>query len=139
MKYKKPDKNREEKIPFAPGIHEAVIEKVVMQKSKKGADMFMIFVSGTKGESSLSFLTFGNDFAEENLGYILSSIEDNGYEIPDIDFDYNKETAAFLTGKEVYIKVKESEYNGEIQYSIDRFLSQEEYDTIIDTEELSAE
>ena len=57
----------------------------------------------------------------------------------DIDFDYNKETAAFLTGKEVYIKVKESEYNGEIQYSIDRFLSQEEYDTIIDTEELSAE
>ena len=24
MKYKKPDKNREEKIPFAPGIHEAV-------------------------------------------------------------------------------------------------------------------
>ena len=135
MKYKKPDKNREEKTPFAPGIHEAVIEKVVMQKSKKGADMFMIFVSGTKGESSLSFL----DFAEENLGYILSSIEDNGYEIPDIDFDYNKETAGFLTGKEVYIKVKEGEYNGEIQYSIDRFLSQEEYDTIIDIEELSAE
>ena len=28
MKYKKPDKNREEKITFAPGIHEAVIAKV---------------------------------------------------------------------------------------------------------------
>lgn len=139
MRYKKPDKNREEKIPFAPGIHEARIEKVVMQKSRKGADMFMIFVTGSKDESCLSFLTFGNDFAEENLGYILSSIEDNGFDIPDIDFDYNKETAAFLTGKEVYIKVKEGEYNGEIQYSIDRFLSQEEYDTIIDTEELSAE
>lgn len=134
MRYKKPDRNREEKIPFAPGIHEAVIEKVVMQKSKKGADMFMIFVKGSRGESSLSFLTFGNDFTEESLGYILSSIEDNGCVIPDIDFDYNKETADFLTDKEVYIKVKEGEYNGEIQYSIDRFLSQEEYDTIIDTE-----
>lgn len=134
MKYKKPEKNREEKIPFTPGIHEAKIEKVIMQKSKKGADMFMMFVSGSKDESSLYFLTFGNDFAEENLGYILSSIEDNDCEIPDIDYDYNKETADFLTDKEVYIKVKESEYKGEVQFSIDKFLSQEEYDTIIDSE-----
>lgn len=134
MKYQKPQKNREEKIPFAPGIHEAVIEKVVMQKSRKDADMFMIFVAGSNGESALSFLVFGNDYVEENLGYILSSIEDNGNIIPDIDYDYNKETADFLTGKEVYIKVKEGEYKGEVQYSIDRFLSQLEYDTIIDTE-----
>lgn len=121
MRYTKPEKNREEKIPFAPGIHEAKIEKVVMQKSKKGKDMFMIFVVGSKGESSLSFLTFGNDFTEESLGYILSSIEDNGCDIPDIDFDYNKVTADFLTDKEVYVKIKESEYNGEIQYSIESF------------------
>lgn len=136
MRYKKPERNREEKIPFTPGIHEAVIEKVVMQRSKKGADMFMIFVAGSNEESSLSFLTFGNDFTEESLGYILSSIEDNGCEIPDLDFDYNEQTANFLAGKEVYIKIKESEYNGEIQYSVESFLSQEEYDTILDQEDV---
>lgn len=134
MKYQKPKANREEKIPFSPGIHEAKIEKVIMKKSKKDADMFMIFVSGPKGESTLFFLTFGNDFTEENLGYILSSIEDNGVEIPDIDYNYNHQTAEFLSGKDVYIKVKESEYNGELQFSIDRFLSQTEYDTILDLE-----
>lgn len=136
MKYQKPTKNREEKISFSPGIHEAVIEKVIMNKSKKsGDDMFMIFVAGNNGESGLFFLTFDNDFTEENLGYILSSIEDNGCEIPDIDYDYNKETAEFLTGKDVYIKVKQTEYQGRTQYSIDSFLSQEEFDTIVDSED----
>lgn len=134
MKYRKPEKNREERIEFPVGIHEGVIEKVVMRKSAKDADMFMLFVAGDNNESGVSFLTFGNDFAEENLGYILSSIEDNGFEIPDLDFGYNQETVNFLTDKPVYIKVEQKLYKGNLQNSIDRFLSQAEYDTILDTE-----
>lgn len=134
MKYRKPTKNREEKIEFPIGIHEAVIEKVIMRKTSKDADMFMIMIAGDNNETGVSFLTFGNDFAEENLGYILSSIEDNGFDIPDIDFGYNNETVEFLTDKSVYIKVGQQEYKGKMQNSIDRFLSQEEYDTILDSE-----
>ena len=60
------------------------------------------------------FLTFGNDYTEDNLRYILVSIQDNGVEIPDVDFGYNRETFEFLKGKDVYIQVEEQEYKGKL-------------------------
>ena len=50
---------------------------------------------GKSNEKGVYFLTFGNDYTEDNLRYILVSIQDNGVEIPDVDFGYNRETLNF--------------------------------------------
>ncbi len=136
LKYERPIKNREVKLPFLPGVHEAVIQRVSMKKSKSEKDMFVIILENPGGnESGVFCLTFDTDFTDTNLSFLIASIEDNGVEIPSLDFGYNKETASFLKNKKVYIKVEESHYNGEIKPAIKTFLSQEELDTILDSEE----
>lgn len=136
MRYQRPIKNREVKIPFSPGVHEAIITGVIMKKSKKDTDMFVIILENAGGDESGVFcLTFGTDFTDTTLTFLIASIEDNGVEIPSIDFGYNKETANFLKNKKVYIKVEESLFDGELRSSVKTFLSQEELDTILDAEE----
>ena len=113
MKYERPLKRESQIKEFELGTHAAVIEKVQKKRSQKGNDMFYSLF-GKSNEKGVYFLTFGNDYTEDNLRYILVSIQDNGVEIPDVDFGYNRETFEFLKGKDVYIQVEEQEYKGKL-------------------------
>ncbi|HDV6603427.1 TPA: type III secretion system protein PrgE, partial [Enterococcus faecalis] len=106
----------------------AVIEKVQKKRSQKGNDMFLLSLLGKSNEKGVYFLTFGNDYTEDNLRYILVSIQDNGVEIPDVDFGYNRETFEFLKGKDVYIQVEEQEYKGKVKHAVTNFLTQDEFE-----------
>ncbi|MBT2156426.1 type III secretion system protein PrgE, partial [Enterococcus faecalis] len=108
--------------------HAAVIEKVQKKRSQKGNDMFLLSLLGKSNEKGVYFLTFGNDYTEDNLRYILASIQDNGVEIPDVDFGYNRETFEFLKGKDVYIQVEEQEYKGKVKHAVTNFLTQDEFE-----------
>ncbi|MGO2697691.1 MAG: type III secretion system protein PrgE, partial [Enterococcus faecalis] len=110
------------------GTHAAVIEKVQKKRSQKGNDMFLLSLLGKSNEKGVYFLTFGNDYTEDNLRYILASIQDNGVEIPDVDFGYNRETFEFLKGKDVYIQVEEQEYKGKVKHAVINFLTQDEFE-----------
>ena len=126
MKYERPLK-RESQIKEL-GTHAAVIEKVQKKRSQKGNDMFLLSLLGKSNEKGVYFLTFGNDYTEDNLRYILASIQDNGVEIPDVDFGYNRETFEFLKGKDVYIQVEEQEYKGKVKHAVTNFLTQDEFE-----------
>lgn len=89
--------------------------------------MFLLSL-GKSNEKGVYFLTFGNDYTEDNLRYILVSIQDNGVEIPDVDFGYNRETFEFLKGKDVYIQVEEQEYKGKVKHAVTNFLTQDEFE-----------
>jgi hypothetical protein len=128
MKYQRPNNTRKEYTEFEAGKHQAIIQKVTMTKTKKGNDMFRLRIAGKNGESGFYNLVFDTEFVEENLGFILASIEDNGEDIPDLDFDYNSETANFLEKKEVYISVAEEEYQGKIRGKIKAFLVEETFE-----------
>jgi len=126
--YNRPTLKRGEYKNFELGRHSAVIKKVKLTKTTTDKDKFTIIVKGKEGESGIYNLVFGTDFSEINLNYILASIEDNGYEIPGLDFGYNQETAQFLEGKTVYIRVGLSEWNGEEKPTVTEFLNEEEFE-----------
>lgn len=130
MKFNRPTGNRKQFISFREGCHVATIKQAILDQTKDGKPKIKILVVGSEGESGLYHLTFGNEYTEINFNYLLSSIEDNGVDIPDIDFDYNQETTEFLKGKEVYIEVCEEEYNGEIYGRVAGFLRQEDFDEL---------
>lgn len=134
MAYKRPTGNRNEKKDFSIGVHEAEIKFVKMKQSTKGNDMFSMLIKGSSDETAFFNLTFGNDFTEESMNYLIASIEDHGVEIPDLDFDYSQETVDFLKGKSVYILVEEKEYNGQMQNQITAFFTQQEYEAYFDDE-----
>lgn len=127
--YNRPTLKRGEYKNFELGRHSAVIKKVKLAKTTTEKDKFTIIVKGREGESGIYNLVFGTDFSEINLNYILASIEDNGYAIPELDFDYNEPTAKFLEGKSVYIRVGLSDWSGEEQPEITEFLNEEEFET----------
>lgn len=129
MKYTRPLQREEEKNEFSIGSHPATITTVKETISRNtGSDMFIMKVVGEKGEEVTFYLTFGNDYTEKNINFLLASIEDNGVEIPDIDFGYNKQTRNFLRGKAVYIEVKKKDYKGNKSNAIDKFLSLAEFE-----------
>ncbi|HCT8104418.1 TPA: type III secretion system protein PrgE [Enterococcus faecalis] len=128
MKYERPLKRESQIKEFELGTHAAVIEKVKKKRSQKGNDMFLLSLLGKSNEKGVYFLTFGNDYTEDNLRYILASIQDNGVEIPDVDFGYNRETFEFLKGKDVYIQVEEQEYKGKVKHAVTNFLTQDEFE-----------
>ena len=128
MKYERPLKRESQIKEFELGTHAAVIEKVQKKRSQKGNDMFLLSLLGKSNEKGVYFLTFGNDYTEDNLRYILASIQDNGVEIPDVDFGYNRETFEFLKGKDVYIQVEEQEYRGKVKHAVINFLTQDEFE-----------
>ncbi|MDC0826548.1 type III secretion system protein PrgE [Lactococcus petauri] len=131
--YKKHEGVREKKEHkiFAEGVHEGTIKFVKLTKSSSGSDMMSLLVDGKEGEGAFYNLTFSPDnieASEDFMNYILSSIEDNGVEIPDLDFGYNKETVQFLKDKAVYIRIKQTTYKGKVDGKIEAFLNQEEFD-----------
>lgn len=130
MKYTRPLKREETKKEFSIGSHPATIKQVqnLISKNKTKSEMFMITVVGEDKEEAIYFLVFGNAYTESNLNFLLASIEDNGVDIPDIDFGYNPATLKFLKGKAVYIEIKETEYKGNKQHSIDKFLNLKEFE-----------
>ncbi|MDT2947038.1 hypothetical protein [Lactococcus lactis] len=126
--YNRPTLKRGEYKNFELGRHSAVIKKVKLAKTTTDKDKFTIIVKGKEGESGIYNLVFGTDFSEKNLNYILASIEDNGYEIPMLDFDYNEPTAKFLEGKSVYIRVTLTDWGEEEKPGVTEFLNEEEFE-----------
>lgn len=126
--YQRPMLKRGEYKNFELGRHVAVIKKVKFAKTKTDKAKFIIIVKGKEGQSGLYNLVFDTDFSELNMNYILASIEDNGYDIPKLDFGYNEETASFLEGKSVYIRVALSDWGGEEKPTLTEFLNEEEFE-----------
>ncbi|MGX7203079.1 type III secretion system protein PrgE [Enterococcus plantarum] len=128
MKYQRPTERRNGFKQFAVGTHAATITKVQNKQAKSGSDMFILFLEGKNEEQGRFSLTFGNDFTQDNMNFLLASIEDNGVEIPDLTFGYNPDTLKFLTRKDVYIRVEEGSYQGQPQVQIKEFLTLEEFE-----------
>lgn len=128
MKFKRPSVRSEGYKKFEVGTHVATINKVVKKVSSSGNNMFVLALVGKNEEKGSSYLVFDNDYTEENLSFLLSSIEDNGVEIPEIDFGYNKLTFEFLENKEVYIEVEKKLFQGKMQPQITKFLTLEEFE-----------
>lgn len=128
MRYSRPVKREPSEKTFSVGTHAATIKKVSNKKAKSGSNMFMLSIEGQNEEKGMFFLVFGNDYTEENMNYLLSSIEDNGVDIPDLEFGWNKATFAFLENKEVYINVELREYKGEMKPTITTFLTLAEFE-----------
>ncbi len=131
--YKRHEGVREkvERKIFDEGVHEGTIKFAKLTKSSSGSDMMTLFVEGHHGEGAFYNLTFSSDnieASEEFMNYILSSIEDNGVEIPDLDFGYNQATVQFLKNKAVYIRIKHKTYQGKLDGKIQDFLNQEEFE-----------
>ncbi len=128
MRYQRPKKGEVISNEFSLGTHQAKIESVINKPSKKGSKMFRLNLVGNNGEKGMYFLVFGNDYTEKNLTYILVSIEDNGVDIPDMKFGHNRSTLEFLEGKDVYIRVEEKPFNGEVKPTVTEFLALDEFE-----------
>lgn len=128
MKYQRPVERPTGPKEFLPGTYAATIKKIVNKPASSGSKMFTFFLEGKNGEQGRSFLTFGNDFTQQTLSFILASIEDNGVEIPDIEFGWNQDTYNFLLNKDVYIRVEEGEYKGKPQTKITEYLTLDEFE-----------
>lgn len=129
MKYTRPEARTEAGFKtFQVGTHAAAITSIGTKDASSGAKMFTLSLEGKEGEKGKFYLVFGNDFTENNMSFLLASIEDAGADIPDIDFGYNKPTYQYLKGKEVYIRVEEKEFRGKPQAAITEFLTLDEFE-----------
>lgn len=128
MKFERPKSRELERKDFEVGVHVAHIYSIDKQKSGKGNDMFVLTIEGQNGEQVRNYMAFGTPYSELNLSYLLASIQDNGVDIPDIEFGYNPETLKFLLKKSVYIEIEPNEYEGTIRYQLKTFLTQEEFE-----------
>lgn len=128
MRYERPQKQERQENRFTKGTHPATIDKVVKKPSEKGNKMFILQLVGNEGQTGAFFLTFDTPYTDENLAYLLASIEDNGVDIPDIEFGHNRETFEFLKGKEVYIEVEIQPYNGENRPAVKTFLTLDDFE-----------
>lgn len=129
-KYARPTSSgqkKEKKISFEPGSYEAVIKNVYLEKTKTKKKKLVLQIAGDEGQIGYYHLVFDTPYTENNMNCILALIEDNGEEIPDMDFDYNQKTADFLKEKAVYILVEEEDWQGEVKPAITSFLQEEEY------------
>ena len=115
---------------FQEGAQEAVIARAQLTQTNDGTrDMLKLRLTGDEGESGFYNITFGDELGVEQLMFTLTSIMENGFEIPeDIDWGYNTETAEFLKGKPVYVEVKNKTFKGQTRGNITRILNQEEFD-----------
>jgi hypothetical protein len=115
-------------VPFPEGKHVAIIAAAKMDLSKeKGTPMIKLRIAGHTNEVAFYYLAFGNKMTEDNLGFLLASIEDNGVVIPDLDFGYNQKTVDFLIHKQVFIEVVNEKYKGKVRGNISRFLTKAEF------------
>lgn len=129
MKYTRPQKRNVETVPFPKGKHLAKIVAAKFDLSKdKNRRMITLRLIGQLNEVAYYNLLFGTTLTEDQLGFLLASIEDNGVTIPELDYGYNEDTITFLKGKKVFIDVVEQKYKGKIQGKINRFLTKSEFD-----------
>jgi len=129
VNYKRPVQRTEETVPFPKGKHIAKIVVAKLDLSKeKNRRMITLRVTGQLNEVAYYNLPFGTTLTEDQLGFLLASIEDNGISIPELDYGYNEETIVFLKGKQVFIDIVEQKYKGKVQGKISRFLTQAEFD-----------
>lgn len=128
MKYQRPIVREQGPEKFTPGTYAATITKIINKPSKSGAEMFTFILTGKEDQQGRSFLTFGNDFTDRTLSFMIASIEDNGVEIPDIEFGWNQATLNFLMNKDVFIRVEDGMYQGQPQTKITEFLTLEEFE-----------
>lgn len=129
MNYKRPTKRSVETVPFPKGKHIAKIVAAKLDLSKdKSRRMITLRLIGRLNEVAYYNLAFGTTLTEDQLGFMLASIEDNGVTIPELDYGYNEDTVGFLQGKKVYIDVVEQKYKGRVQGKIHRFLTKAEFD-----------
>ncbi|KAJ85614.1 hypothetical protein P791_1213 [Enterococcus faecalis NY9] len=98
--------------------------------------MFRLFVEGSQGEKGQYFLTFGTEYTDESLTFLIASIEDGGTDIPDLDFGFNRATFDFLLNKDAFIQVEMKEYKGKSQPAITKFLTLDEFEQIEEVEEI---
>lgn len=121
---------------FPEGVHEATIARAQMTRTNDGMrNMIKLRITGENEESGFYNITFGDEMGEEQLMFVLTSIMNNGFDIPEeIDYDYNQETVDFLKNKPVYIEVKNKIYMGKTRGNITRVLNQEEFDALYEDE-----
>ncbi|EOA3443795.1 type III secretion system protein PrgE [Enterococcus hirae] len=139
MKYQRPTNRASGFKQFNVGTHEAKIIKVDKKKSKSDNNMFKLLVEGRNGEKGNYYLTFGTEFTDESLSFLIASIEDAGTDIPDIDFGYNVETFNFLRGKDVFIEVENRSFNGELKPAVTKFLTLEEFENSVSVDDSANE
>jgi hypothetical protein len=130
MNYTRPvRKEKKETVYFAEGAHQATIKQATLRSSKDtNRPMIRLVIEGQNEERAYYNLTFETEYTEENLGFLLASIEDNGVAIPAMDFGYTHATAEFLKNKKVYIDVVTDMYQGKARGKISTFLTIDEYD-----------
>lgn len=139
MQYQRPLQRTEGFKPFDIGTHQATITKIRRKKSSRENDMFLIFLEGMNEERGVYFLTFGTEYTDENLAFLLASIEDGGVDIPAMNFGYNRETYEFLLNKDVLIAVELQSYKGEIKPTVTKFLTLDEFEQSVPVEEATSE
>lgn len=128
MNYTRPSDRRKVAVEFPVGNNHAVILDAKLNVSKNtGANMISLKLAGKLNEIGYYHLVFGNTMTAVNLTFLLASIEDNGVNIPDMDFAYNQSTVDFLKGKPVYIKVIKERYKGGDHSKIAEFMTSEEF------------
>ena len=131
MKFERKN-SRQSILYLKEGKHDVTIISCEMTKSKKDSDMFKMVLEGQNGKRAYYF---GTDYTEDNLQYLLTSIQDHGYDIPDLDFGYNKETVQFLEDKKIYVEI-DSELDGkQKRYRVSKILTLSEYEDSYDDEE----
>lgn len=129
----KTEQRSTEYLDFAEGPHEAKIARAKLTQTKEKKPKLALLIVGEDGESGFFNIVFGDEFGEEQLMFVLTSIKHNGFDIPEeIDWDYNQETADFLKDKDVYIEVKNEVYQGITSGKIKRILNQDEYDSFFE-------
>jgi prgE len=134
MKFER--KSPRDSIPFLKeGKHDVTIQKVELTKSKRDSEMLKMIFVGQNGERAYYYLVFGTEYTEDYLQYLLTSIEDHGYDIPDLDFGYNKETAEFLVDKEIYINITAELDGKQKRYRVSKILTLSEYENSYEDEE----
>lgn len=110
------------------GKHNVMIVSCEMTTSKKGSEMLKLVLEDSQSGKGYYYLVFGTDYTEDNLQYLLTSIEDHGYDIPEMDFGYNQETVDFLKDKEIYVEITADTKGTQKRYSVSRILTLLEYD-----------
>ncbi|WP_314354392.1 hypothetical protein [uncultured Granulicatella sp.] len=114
------------------GKHDVTIISCEMTKSKKGSQMLKLILENNQSGRGYYYLVFGTDYTEDYLQYLLTSVEDHGYDIPEVDFGYNKETVDFLKDKEIYVEIDSDTEGKQKRYFVSRILTLSEYDDSFD-------
>ena len=100
------------------GKHDVTIISCEMTKSKKGSQMLKLILENNQSGRGYYYLVFGTDYTEDYLQYLLTSVEDHGYDIPEVDFGY--------------VEIDSDTEGKQKRYFVSRILTLSEYDDSFD-------